>query len=1081
MFRLWPFIFLFFSGLSALSYQVVWMREFRLVFGASTASTAAVSALFMAGLGLGGWLLGPKADKQNRPLLLYGRLELGISILAGLSPLLLSLTRALYLKSGGMLVLGLGGATAARLALAAVVIGVPAFLMGGTLPAAAKAVTAEHDGSRLNLGALYGINTIGALCGTLLTTFFLMETFGARYTLFFAVIINFLTALAAITVSSKAPATEAASEPALAETPLETAPAKIKGGLPTGLALAAALLVGLAFFLMELVWYRMLGPVLGGSIYTFGLILATALAGIGLGGALHPIVFRNRVPSAWHLAMTCLLEALAMMLPYAAGDWVAVLAAQLRPLAALGFGGLAGSWIMITLLVVFPAAVISGIQFPLLISLLGKGSKGLGRQTGLAYACNTTGAIIGSLAGGFGLMPWLTAPGCWLLVGGLLLLLSVVIAFSAGASMATTTVSWKQHGLPTIFIFTILVLTGLCLNAQGPTAAWRHSPVGAGRVGVASSINQIRGWLTNTQSVTLWEADGVESSVSIDGANGFSFLVNGKSDGNVIGDKGTQIMIGLIGAALHPNPQSALVVGLGTGCTAGWLSAVPSITKVDVVELEPAVINMARLSAPANHNVVAKAEAGEGVRIIINDAREVLNTVPEKYDLIASEPSNPYRAGIASLFTREFYQEVANRLTSDGLFLSWCQAYEISGETVFSILATMKTVFPYVECWSTQYPGDLMFLASMKPIQPDAKKLTDRLDTFPYKEAMRTAWGTEGLDNFVSHHLANNNFVEIITKGAKPSEINTDDRTPVEYAYANTVGQTTNFSATALHTVALNRHMSQPLWLPPESEAGDLALALSLHTSIYNSQRLNVEIPNLNEAQKKRQQAAANWFAGDYSQLAEAWPGEDLPPTKLESLIFAASLAHLGQEKALTVLENCREWWPASSAIVKAALAHKQQNPELAVSQLEDAFKALKSSPWEAESFIDWGFRLALDLGKADTQYAARLYAALEEPLALNFFESRRRLVLFDLADLVSPQAAEKVLQRWFEPHPPWIADFLSKRAATYLATQNPLLGKASLDYEQYMKATDLSVDTLLFLRGGKAGGNEKASPLGGK
>ena len=1069
MLRLSPFIFLFFSGLSALSYQVIWMREFRLVFGASTASTAAVSALFMAGLGLGGWLIGPRADRHAKPLLLYGRLELAISILAGLSPLLLTLTRALYLKSGGMLVLGLGGATAARLALAAVVIGVPAFLMGGTLPAAAKAVTAEHDGSRLNLGALYGINTIGALTGTLLTTFLLMEAFGARYTLFFAVIINLLTAVAAITVSSRTPAADVTEVPSSTEIEPESQAESVKGGLPAGLALTAAMLVGLAFFLMELVWYRMLGPVLGGSIYTFGLILATALAGIGVGGALHPLVFRKRTPNAWHLAATCLLEALAMMLPYAAGDWMAVLATQLRPLSALGFSGLAGSWMVITALVVFPAAVISGLQFPLLISLLGKGSKGLGRQTGLAYACNTTGAIIGSLAGGFGLMPWLTAPGCWLLVGGLLLALSLIIALYAGAGMATTTVSWSRHGPAAVFILTALVLTGLCLNAQGPTSAWRHSPIGAGRVEVSSSMNNIRRWMTETRRSIVWEADGVESSVAISGGtDGYAFLVNGKSDGNVISDRGTQIMIGLIGAALHPDPKSALVVGLGTGCTAGWLSAVPSITRVDVVELEPAVINMARLSASANHDVIAKAEAGDGVRIIINDAREVLNTVPEKYDLIASEPSNPYRAGIASLFTREFYQEVANRLTPDGLFLSWCQAYEIKGETVFSILATMKTVFPYVECWSTQYPADLMFLASMKPIRPDLKMLSDRLDTAPYKGAMRIAWGGEGLDNFVSHHLANNSFVDFITKTAKPSEINTDDLTPVEYAYANTVGQSTNFSSDDLYIAAFKQEMNLPQWLPPSTDMSELVLNLYIHTSIYYSKLANLGIGGLNEGQRKRQQAVIDWFEDNHAKVIEAWPGDELPPTPLENLILADSLASSGQEKALTALERFNDWWPASSAIIRAALADQQNNPEMAVGLLEEAFRALKTSPWETAIIIDQGFKLALELGKLDRQYAVRLSVALEEPLALNFLEARRRAALFDLADMVDPKMTEQVLLRWFEPNPLWTGEFLSKRVAIYIATRNPLLAKASADYDLYMKSTDLSVDTLLFLRSGK-------------
>ncbi len=219
-------------------------------------------------------------------------------------------------------------------------------------------------------------------------------------------------------------------------------------------------------------------------------------------------------------------------------------------------------------------------------------------------------------------------------------------------------------------------------------------------------------------------------------------------------------------------------------------------------------------------------------------------------------------------------------------------------------------------------------------------------------------------------------------------------------------------------------------------------------------------------------------MSGGHSQVAEAWPGEKLPPTRLENLILADSLARLGQERALTVLERCGDWWPASSAIIKATLANEQKNPELAASRLEEAFEALQTSPWETGSIINQGFRLALELGKADRQYALKLSAALEKPLALGFFESRRRILLFDLADMISPQSVEQVLSLWFEPYPLWTETFLSKRVAAYLATGNPLFGKATEEYERYMKATDLPVDTLLFLRGEKSGGQAAGSAL---
>ncbi len=382
-------LLLFGSGFSALTYQVVWMREFRLVFGASTASTGAVSALFMAGLGVGGWFIGPRADREARPLGLYGRLELAIAVLAVFSPVLLYVTRHIYLASGGMMVLGTFGATLARLLLAAIVVGIPAFLMGGTLPAVVKAVTRQSDSARRSLGVLYGVNTLGSLTGVVLTTFFLMEQYGARATLFIGAAINIAVALAAlhlsrrdIPVESGCAATDTGRGAAAGTartyatvdpnakteiiTPVRDLPADapVAAALPYHLALVTAGVVGFAFFLMELVWYRMLAPILGGSTYTFGLILSVALAGIGLGGAAYPLLMKARNPSAVLLAGTCLLEALFMMIPYAVGDWVMAITAQLMSLKALGFIGLVGAWFLVAILIVFPAAFISGIQFP---------------------------------------------------------------------------------------------------------------------------------------------------------------------------------------------------------------------------------------------------------------------------------------------------------------------------------------------------------------------------------------------------------------------------------------------------------------------------------------------------------------------------------------------------------------------------------------------------------------------------------------------------------------------------------------------------------------------------------------------
>jgi len=420
---------LFGSGACALVYQVAWLREMRLIFGASTPASAAVLAIFMGGLGLGGALLGRRADAHPQPLRFYANLELTVAASAALTPALVWLARYVYIALGGSVALGLGPATVVRLLLATFVLCVPTLAMGGSLPAASRAVETEADVGRRRLAVLYGVNTLGAVTGAFFATFFLLEVCGTRQTIWFACLVNLFVAIAARLLARALPN---ADQSVSAEDQLPTTvPAAFASRntvpAPPAFVLAAAALVGFAFFLMELVWYRMLGPLLGGSSFTFGLILSVALLGIGLGGVAYAVFGSDRPATLRGLALTCTAEAVCIAYPYALGDRIALLTIFLRALSSLGFYGLVLGWTAVAALVVFPAAFIAGIQFPLIIALLGRGREAVGRHVGLAYASSTVGSIVGSLAGGFGLLPALSATGTWRAV----VLILVALATSA--------------------------------------------------------------------------------------------------------------------------------------------------------------------------------------------------------------------------------------------------------------------------------------------------------------------------------------------------------------------------------------------------------------------------------------------------------------------------------------------------------------------------------------------------------------------------------------------------------------------------------------------------------------------------
>jgi FtsH-binding integral membrane protein len=225
----------------------------------------------------------------------------------------------------------------------------------------------------------------------------LFENFGNHLTIWWAAALNGVIALIAFHVSKAMPDLESGPEAARKTDEEET-----RAPINRTFVFCAAGLVGFAFFLMEMVWYRMLAPLLGGSTFSFGLILAVALLGIGLGGVFYAIFDLKRSASLQFFALTCAAEALFIALPYALGDRIAMTAMLLRPLGTLGFYGHVLAWTALCSIVVFPAALVSGLQFPLLIALLGQGRKRVGSQTGAAYAWNTIGALIGSLAGGFG-------------------------------------------------------------------------------------------------------------------------------------------------------------------------------------------------------------------------------------------------------------------------------------------------------------------------------------------------------------------------------------------------------------------------------------------------------------------------------------------------------------------------------------------------------------------------------------------------------------------------------------------------------------------------------------------------------
>nr|BDT34313.1 fused MFS/spermidine synthase [Myxococcus sp. MH1] len=1035
---------LFGSGLCALVYQTVWLREFRLIFGASTAASAAVLAIFMAGLGLGGVLLGARADRNPRPLNYYANLELLIAASAGLSPFLVELARAAYIGVGGTPSLGLFGGSVARLVLSTLVLAVPTVLMGGTLPAAARAVQSDEDPARRHLAILYGVNTLGAVTGATLSTFFMLEVYGNRTTLWIACLLNAAVAICARSVSrSMEPeaatakpqaASESSAAPVAADVvaaPVAQPASSVARATPSSMfALVAALLVGFSFLLMELVWYRMLGPILGGTTFTFGLILAMALLGIGLGGAAYSIVFRHRPATLSGFALTCALEAAFIALPFALGDRLAVFAALLRPLGGAGFGGMMLGWALVGSVVILPAAFISGVQFPLLLALVGKGSQDVGKQVGQVYAWNTVGSIVGSLAGGFGVIPLMSAPVTWQLVAGILAVLG----------LASAVLSLKlERQVPALFApVSVAVLALVLLSTQGPTAAWRHGSVGAGRAALANpTLNHIDAWVRSKSRGIVWEKDGVESSVALNSDNGLSFIVNGKSDGNAIGDAPTQVMSGLLGALLHQEARNSLVIGLGTGSTAGWLGAVPGMERVDVVEIEPAILDVARRCEAVNQKVMDNPK----VHTFIADAREVLLTTRQRYDIIFSEPSNPYRAGISSLFTRDFYQAVKERLAEGGIFVQWLQAYEVDALTVQSAYATLSSEFEAVETWQV-HSGDLLLVATRKPLVHDVDRMRTRIAEEPYRSALRATWRTDEVEGVLARFVAGPAFTAKVAEESQEL-INTDDVSFMEFAFARSLGRDTGFSIRTLWSMTNVLGTGRPD-IKGKVDWDRVAINRAWYTIPLSREEANSSVVKgwvpIIDAFNKGQLGAihAHW-------KKERWE----PVGPREQLVLARVLASVGDEEALKYLEPMRATLPVEADLLEGVLRMRQRKLPEAAALFERGLIALRTNPWPAREVTSSIFAELAVIARTDKALGRKLVDVLAVPFAADSLTVAREETRIELAKLVDWMGLCVSVLEPTEPFTVWDSKMLDDRRRCYEHHGHPMALNAEADLQR--------------------------------
>jgi len=716
----------FFSGATGLIYEVLWTRLLGLVFGHTVFAITTVLSAFMAGLGLGSYLFGRIADQRAHPLRLYGLLEAGIGAYALLTPFLFSKAEAVFIPLYRSLQLSFFSFSLAQFLLIFLILLAPTTLMGATLPVLSRFFV--HDIAALGgqVGRLYAFNTFGAVLGTSAAGFHLIPTLGVRTSLLLAAILNIGIGILAVVfdrhlsrlgVQATTFPTPRSRGAAVQGSQEGNVPAPLQWSAATWLAVIGLGISGAASMMYEVAWTRALALIIGSSTYAFSTMLVTFLTGLAIGSYLFShVAGRVRInPFLFGgLQLGIGLTALAVTPFFDRLPEVFLWAFQFSQ--SPGF--MKGVQFTISALAMFLPTLFMGATFPCAAQIASRDIQHLGQDVGRIYFVNTGGAIAGTVVAGFLLIP------TWGLQTTLKLAVSLNLCLALALFIASTEILRWRRGAASLVPCSALVALFVSPSWDAQALASGVHTYGRGYFGLLGKADF--GQIIASRERLLFYKDGISATVSVHGQAGLLFMrVNGKTDASNTRDMHTQIMLGHLPLLYRPEARRVLLVGLGSGVTAG-AAAVHPVMQVDVIEIEPAVVEGATFFAKENRDALKNPR----VRVSIADGRNFLLASKERYDVIISEPSNPWMRGIGNLFSLEFYELAARRLAPAGIVCQWIHGYNLFPEDLKMVVNTFRSVFPHTTIWNTTR-GDLLLVGAKEPLALDYARLRASYDSLP--------------------------------------------------------------------------------------------------------------------------------------------------------------------------------------------------------------------------------------------------------------------------------------------------------------------------------------------------------------
>ena len=741
----------FVSGSAGLIHEVVWTRLLGHLFGVTEMAVATTLAAFMGGLALGSVWIGGRSERLADGRRTYAFLELGIGAFALLVPLMLDVVEPIYGWLWRRFHLSFAVFSVLRLVLAGTILLAPTIIMGATLPVLA-AYLARVEGRRLGPQWLYTANLAGAVLGVAVAGFVLMPSLGLWGTIAIGAALNAAVGLAVLALPAPAERLDALRAEALPPV------AAVHPLFPV-----AAFLSGLVSLASQVAWTRVLALVVGSTTYAFSSVLFVYLVALGAGSAWASWRGARVRDVGADLAVMHLLAAALTVAVVFAVNGLPYFYLHLYDVWAPGtFGGSIARGLTTAAVALLPPIVAAGTILPfVLIGVLPAGAHGTGPAVGRIYAVNTCGAILGAILGGFVLIP---AVGTAATLGGMA---AVLAATGVGFALRPPRPAW----LPAVAVAAALAIAaGIALRP-----AWNFQDLQAGVHEPGRLEEGAVHRLTDPAQRLLYAREGATASVLVSELpSGHRVLViNSRANASdEEPDMGTQVLLAQLPLLLAPRTDRVFVVGWGSGVTVGSAAVLPG-TEVTAVEIEPAVVEASDAFLHVNGN----PRANPRVHLLEDDARHILLASEDRYDVVISEPPHPWMAGVANLFTQDFYRLVARRLEPDGVIAQWLQIYQMSNETYASILRTFQSVFPEVLVFRPAELGDTILIGSRRPLVLDLAALERRWQE-PAVRADLARIGVVRPEFLLANLVLGPDAVRTV---AATGRINTDDNMRVEF------------------------------------------------------------------------------------------------------------------------------------------------------------------------------------------------------------------------------------------------------------------------------------------------------------